>query len=203
MQRLRGNGDLHRRLLVHQLLAQLLWAGLLTVALSTTRRVLVTKTAGSVDMRVAQRKPVWSARVALIQRDSQSTCALGSALQHITKNCLIPTKQESYDWEKFMGGMERNLMLNCWCLNSMEDLWACSEIYIRVTQMIWYHCNIIALKSTITYQKYLLQDNKCIIVHNLQMKQKWFTLHCTLSELQNAGLQHTTWSLGVWPSSSV
>ena len=119
------------------------------------------------------------------------------------KNCLIPTKQEIYDWKKFMGGMERNLMLKCWCLNSIEDLWACSEIYVRVTQMIWYHCNTIALKSTITYQKYLLQDNKCIIIHNLQMKQKWFTLHCALSEPQNAGLQHTTWSLGVWPSSSV
>ena len=109
MQRLRGNGNLHRRLLVHQTLAQLLWAGLLTVALSTTRRVLVTKTDGSVDVRVAQRKPVWSARVALIQRDSKSTCALGSALQHITKNCLIHTNQESYDWEKLMGAMEKVL----------------------------------------------------------------------------------------------
>ena len=97
MQRLHSNGDLHRRLLVHQLPTQLLWDGLLTVALSTTRRVLVTKTAGSVDVRVAQRKLVWSARVALIQRDSQSTCALGSALQRITKSCLISTKQESYD----------------------------------------------------------------------------------------------------------
>ena len=99
MQRLHGNGDLHRRLLVHQLPAQLLWDGLLTVALSTTRRVLVIKTAGSVDVRVAQRKLVWSARVALMQRDSQSTYALGNALQCITKCCLIPTKQESYDWK--------------------------------------------------------------------------------------------------------